>query len=97
MKKLEKLMLAAINEYPESIHHATDWATREVTGRWTNDKLLRRIGAVIDLADAGEIVGHDYDSTYHSKAYQCWECRHVIEESTPPSEYATISTNELEG
>ena len=97
MKKIQKLMLAAINDAPESIHHATDWAASEVTGPWTDDKLMRRIYAVIDLAESGEIVGHDYDSTYHSKAYQCWECRNVIEESALVYELSTISANQLEG
>ena len=97
MRKLEKVMLAAINQTPHYITNATNWATHEVTGAWTNDKLMRRIYAVVDLADRGEIVRHEYDATYHGKAHECLECRNEREESTPALEGRIIKLDLTEG
>jgi len=40
---------------------------------YTFDKLLRRVYAVMDLAEAGLIVDH-YTSIYHNQNTTCAEC-----------------------
>ena len=97
MRKLEKVMLAAINLTPHYITNATNWAMNEVTGAWTNDKLMRRIYAVMDLADSGEIVEHENDSTFHGKAHTCEECRNEREESTDLNGWFGTRIKETEG
>ena len=98
MKKIEKLILAAMEQDAPRVTNATNWAIGAVTGPWTNDKLMRRIYAIIDLAAAGAIVEHVYDSTYHAKTFSCRECRNEREESTLVYEVVdTISHNETEG
>ena len=74
MRKLEKEMLQQINTN-DSTYCATDWASGSDnwTGTFTNDKIMRRIYAVTDLAEAGLVVDH-YGSLYHNHNVTCVEC-----------------------
>ena len=74
MRKLEKEMLEQINGSNHT-YCATDWAGGggNWTGVLTTDKLMRRIYAVMDLADAGQITDHN-TSWYHNKNITCIDC-----------------------
>ena len=72
MRKLEKLMLEEINS-SEMALSSTEWSNGLFVGGYTFDKLLRRVYAVMDLAEAGLIVDH-YTSIYHNQNTTCAEC-----------------------
>lgn len=71
MTKVQKEMLAEIEA--GGVYPASEWAYTKAMGDWTKDKWMRRIYAVIDLAEQGKIVDH-YTSKYHALNVTCEDC-----------------------
>ena len=72
MTKIEKQMLEQINN-STSMYCATDWANGTWTGVYTEDKLMRRVYAILDLGERGLIVDHS-GSWLHSFNTTCIHC-----------------------
>jgi hypothetical protein len=72
MTKIEKQMLEQINSSNSTLC-ATDWANGTWTGAYTEDKLMRRVYAILDLGERGLIVDHS-GSWFHSFNTYCDHC-----------------------
>ena len=71
MTKIQKEVLAQIQT--GGVFCASDWAFHANVGAWTKDKFMRRIDAVIALAQQGKIVDHE-TSAYHALTVTCRDC-----------------------
>jgi len=71
MTKTQKEVLKAIEQ--GGVYSASEWAFTKEMGDFTNEKWLRRIDAVIDLAAHQIIIDHD-SNTYHSLREVCINC-----------------------
>ena len=70
MTKIQKQMLEQINSSHSTLC-ATDWANGTWTGAYTEDKLMRRVYAILDLGERGLIVDHSGSWLHSVNTIKC--------------------------